>query len=294
MVSLRDRKKAELKLVEKELSSLSGISGVALFIDSKAINDYFFTAFFNGVPCICKFSSAAISSIHNEFKLTKELYALAPSYFPKPFSCHEFSSVRGAVSIVERVPGEPLRKIIEDGGVSSEDDVRRLVDDLEEILSALNHLGIVHRDFHIGNLIQSSDGHFRLIDLQFAVQKDIDGRYKEDPFMLKWFWTFVPVFGSLTGVGVGRWNDVHAIRLILASLPKCDAVLTFDAKLAQIEENSTLYVKPSAFMRFLFPFNQFVCYIRLIYHTFYKPKKKRKFKERLELIKSAKIGWKRN
>jgi hypothetical protein len=112
--------------------------------------------------------------------------------------------------------------------------------------------------------------------------------------MLQWFWTFVPVFGSLTGVGVGRWNDVHAVRLILASLPKFKSVLTFDSKLARVEETSTLYVKPNAFMRFLFPFNKFVCYVRLIYHTFYKPKKKRKFKERLELIKSAKIGWKRN
>lgn len=293
-MNLRDRKKAELKLVVKELSSLPGITDVALFIDSKAINDYFFTALYDGKPCVCKFSSVAISSIHNEFQLTGDLYSIDPTCCPKPFLYHEFTSVCGAVSVVERIPGAQLRQIISEGGMSNEDDVCRLIGDIEKILSALNYLGIVHRDFHVGNLIQGRDGHFRLIDLQFAVRKNENGCYREDPFMLQWFWTFIPVFGSLTGVGVGRWNDVHAVRLILASLPKYEAVLAFDAKLAQIEEASTLYVKPNAFMRFLFPFNQFVCYIRLLYHVFYKPKKKRKFKERLDLIESAKIGWKLN
>jgi serine/threonine protein kinase len=270
------------------------VTDVTLFIDSKAINDYFFTASFKGEPVICKFSSVAISSIRNEYELTSLLYSELPSHFPKPYMYYEFKSVRGAVSIVERIPGERLRKIVAEGGMTEESEVVRLIDDLRKILSVLNRLRIVHRDFHIGNLIQGSDGHFCLIDMQFAVRKNEKGCYQEDPFMLKWFWSFVPVFGCRTGLGVGKWNDIYAIRMFLSSLPKYETVLAFDAELAQIEEKSTLYVKPNAFMRFLFPFNRIVCYLRLIYHKFYKSQKILKFKQRLALIESASIGWKRN
>lgn len=294
MASLHDRRKPDLQLVVKELSSLPNVTDVTLFIDSKAINDYFFTASFKGEPVICKFSSVAISSIRNEYELTSLLYSELPSHFPKPYMYYEFKSVRGAVSIVERIPGRRLRKIIEDGDMFGEDEVCRLIGDLDRILAILNRLGIVHRDFHIGNFIQGCDGHFRLIDLQFAVRKNENGCYREDSFMLYWFWTFVPVFGSLTGVGVGRWNDIHAARLILSSLPKYDAVRALDLRLARIEEESTLYVKPSAIMRFLFPFNRLVCSFRFLFHTYYKPQKKRKFRERLDLIESATIGWKKN
>ena len=286
--------KPDIDIVKNELTSLSGMSDVEVFIDNKTVNDYFFKVTYNGVRGICKFSSKAFASIRNEYLLTDLLNSKYPKYFPRPLLFHKFTSVDGSAVVLEYLPGRSLRALVDDGDVSSYDQAVSVVNDLSKIVNALINERIIHRDFHAGNLIQGEDGRLRLIDLQFSVKKDINGRYREDPFLLKWFWTFVPVFGCFTGVGVGRWNDIHAVRMVLKDMPQYDVVKDFDGYLAKKEMSSTLYIKPSFWIFILFPFNKFVCYVRLIYHTFYKPKKKRKFKERLELIKSAKIGWKRN
>ena len=292
--SIRGRKKADLDLVVKELSSLPGIEDVAVFLDARVVNDYFFKCTYCGTACICKFSSAARRSIRNEYELTRLVHSECPDLCPQAFLLHEFKSVGGTAVVLEFVSGKSMWKALSDGDVGDQSAARTCVDCLSRILQALDRLGIVHRDFHSGNLILGRDGRLKLIDLQFSVRKDRHGRYREDPFMLKWFWTFLPVFGCITAVGVGRWNDVHAARMMLRSMPQYDFVRELDDRLAVMEPSATLYVKPTLFMRLLFPFNRLMCRIRLLMHRFWRPKKAKKFKNRLELMESACIGWAKN
>ena len=292
--SIRERKKADFELVLKELSSLPGMADVKLFEDKKDVNDYFFKGVYGGVPCICKFSSITVQSIRNEYELTRTLHSVIPDLCPKALLLHEFKSVDGSAVVTEFVSGMCMREACSNGVFEDCAVARMSVDDIFRILEAMDKLSIIHRDFHPGNLILGADGRLKLIDLQFSVRKDRQGRYREDSFLLKWFWSFLPVFGCITGVGVGRWNDIHAARMMLQLMPQYDFVRDFDRRLSVMEPTATLYVKPGLFMWLLFPFNKLVCRIRLLMHRFYRTKKQKKFKNRLALMESACIGWTKN
>lgn len=162
-----------------------GLSNCTIFLENKYVNDIFFDGTFKGKPCIVKCSSKAPDSIKNEYDVNRRLWLIDPIVFPEPYALYE----------------GPLAFVVTEKLVAGT--ATNPAGDLLRIDKALEKTGIVHRDILI-NLFPCSDGHLRLIDFQFAVDRN---NYCESSFMRKNWKYLYTVFGVQKSLFLGCWND---------------------------------------------------------------------------------------
>ena len=207
-------------LIETEGKAL-GLDGCRPFIENKLVNDIFYDGTFNGTPCIVKCSSRAPDSILNEAKMNERLYSIDPDVFPKVLSHFETLDGKSAFIVTQKIEGPSFSVLrLRPGGIPPKQ-ADSFAADMLRIAAALKRTGIVHRDINQDNLMLDGDGHLKLIDFQFAVDRN---DYRETAFMRRhWKYLYI-VFAFSLGLGGATWNDARALRIRAELLPQTERV----------------------------------------------------------------------
>ncbi len=174
----------------------AGLSGCVPFLENKTVNDIFYEGQFNGRPCIVKCSSRAPETICDEYRFMRRLYEADPAVFPEPYACHMSEDGRLAFVAMERLSG----------GTAADP-----AGDLVRMAKALEKTGVVHRDI-LKNILPGADGHLKLIDFQFAVDR---GDYRESDYMRRNPKYLYTVFGVQKSLRLGVWNDCTEFLIAL-------------------------------------------------------------------------------
>ena len=215
-----------------------------VFLENKYINDRFLDGAWKGIPCVVKESTKAVWSIGNEYKMNALVYDAAPSVVPMPLAWHFASDGKSAFVVTEKVSGPSLTDLLARG--ISADEADRFAGDLRTLASALKQTGILHRDLFPDNLLLGTDGHLKAIDWQLAIDRRL---YREDPWVRRnWKFRYV-VFGVNRELGLGVWNDFHALGKILARFPQTETVKSVAAELASEEGGMTFASPPKGMDR---------------------------------------------
>lgn len=181
---------------------------------------------FHGRACIVKCSSKCAWSIANEFRLGRRLFEVAPQVVAEPLAVNESP----AFVVTERVEGPSLTDLLSHGISAEQADT--FADDILALARALRQTGVLHRDLFEDNLLLGADGHLRAIDFQLAIDRN---DYREDPWVARhWKFRYV-VFGVNRELGMGVWNDFHALGKILAKFPQTERVREVASELAALE-----------------------------------------------------------
>ena len=223
-------------LIKTEGAAL-GLSRCRPFLENKLVNDIFYEGVFHSIPCIVKCSSRAPDSILNEAAMGERLYAADPDVFPRVLAHFKTADGEYAFVVTKKISGPPfavlcacpdrMRPQVADGFAA----------DLLRIATALRQTGIVHRDINPYNLLFDEDGHLKLIDFQFAIDRN---DYHESSFMRKnWKYLYI-VFAFSNPLGGAAWNDTRAIRLRAQMMPPTDRVKEAIAAL-EAEEAVSLF-----------------------------------------------------
>ena len=218
-----------------------GLADCRVLLEDKYINDVFFKGRFKGRDAVVKCSSTCAWSIGNEFRLASRLNAVAPSVVPEPLAAWASEDGRRAFVVTEKVSGPSLTELLARGVTDGQAD--GFAADIDRLADALKETGIVHRDLFADNLLLGEDGHLKAIDWQLAVDRN---DYREDPWVERhWKFRYV-VFGVNRELGLGVWNDFHALGKILAQLPQTDAVRAAAARLSAEAPSSAISAPPDA------------------------------------------------
>ena len=181
--------------------SAMGLFDCRVLLENKLVNDIFFEGTFKGEPCIVKCSSRAPESIENEYKMSRRLNAVAP-VCAEPLALWRSPDGRRAFVVTRRLSGPSLAGILAKG--VGEEEAVGVLEDMIRIADALIKSGIVWRDIIPDNFMRDSDGHLKLIDAQFAIDRN---DFKEDPFLLKnWNYRMLAFAHHPMTAGHG-WND---------------------------------------------------------------------------------------
>ena len=207
-------------LMETEGAAL-GLSCCRPFLENKLINDIFYEGVFNGVPCIVKCSSRAPDSILNEAAMGERLYATDPSVFPRVLAHFRTADGKCAFVVSQKASGPSFATLCQNPERMEQQVADGFAADLLRIASVLRRTGIVHRDINPYNLFLDEDGHLKLIDCQFSVDRN---DYRESEFMRKnWKYLYI-VFSFCLNLGGAAWNDAQALRLLVQMLPRTERV----------------------------------------------------------------------
>lgn len=183
------------RIIEIEGAKL-GLSGCRSFLENKVVNDIFYEGLFNGRPCIVKCSSRAPDSMRTEYEMLKRVHDADACVFPEPFALWVSDDGRKAFVVLEKIGGGTP------SGPAS---------DILRMAVALRSTGIVHRDVCMKNILCGADGHLKLIDFQFAIDRN---DYHESAFMRRNPKYLYVHFGSCEELGLGRWNDILGLGLL--------------------------------------------------------------------------------
>ena len=220
------------------------IQGARVFLENKYINDAFLEGTFQGVPCVVKKTSKAVWSIGNEYRLAGRLYAAAPAVVPCPLAWWYDCDAHAAAVATAKVAGPSLTELLARGVTDAQAD--GFAADIRTLAEALKREGVLHRDLFSDNLLLDADGHLKAIDWQLAIDRK---RYHEDPWVVRhWKFHYV-VFGVNRELGMGVWNDFHALGKVLALLPQTAAVKDVAAWLAAEEPEMTFAAPPDRWTR---------------------------------------------
>ncbi len=221
-----------------------GLADCRVLLENKYINDVFFEGRFHDRPAIVKCSSTCAWSIGNEFRLASRLHAVVPSVVAEPLAAWVSDDGRRAFVVTEKVSGPSLTDLLAQGVTDAQAD--GFAADIRTLAEALKKTGILHRDLFSDNLLLDADGHLKAIDWQLAVDRN---DYREDPWVERhWKFHYV-VFGVNRELGMGVWNDFHALGKVLALLPQTAAVKDLAAWLAAEEPEMTFAAPPDRWTR---------------------------------------------
>ena len=204
----------------------------------------FFKGKFKGRDAVVKCSSTCAWSIGNEFRLASRLHAVAPSVVAEPLAAWTSDDGRRAFVVTEKVSGPSLTELLARGVTDGQAD--GFAADIDRLADALKETGIVHRDLFADNLLLGADGHLKAIDWQLAIDRN---DYREDPWVARhWKFRYV-VFGVNRELGLGVWDDFHALGKILAQLPQTAAVRAVAARLSAEGRTMAFAAPPDAMTR---------------------------------------------
>ena len=234
-------------LIETEGKKL-GLENCRPFLENKMVNDIFYEGIFKGRPCVVKCSSKAPDSLRNEYEITHKLHTLSPTVFPEPFAYYISADGEYAFLVSEKLNPIPREKF-----------PCRAGEDLLTMVSTLNATGIVHRDIFIDNFMLGDNGHLKLIDFQFSIDRN---NYCECRWMCKnWKYRYV-IMGIRSGMPVGVWNDVTTMlgiardflsseefSKIHASLKAYEKELEFAPRISTIDSLCLLLYKASLLLQ---------------------------------------------
>ena len=228
-------------------------SDLRVFLENKYINEVFYEGKFNGRDCIVKCSRRCAWSLGNEFELASRIYEAAPSVVERPLAHGtDFAADSGveapqglAYVVTERIAGPSLTELLEKG--IDERQAGAFAADIVALAHALRDKEVVHRDLFEDNLLLGADGHLKAIDFQLAIDR---GHPREDPWVKRhWKFRYV-VFGVNRELGLGVWNDFHALWKILAKFPQTPAVKAAVAEIVSEAPLMTYSDPPGPFTRF--------------------------------------------
>ena len=221
-----------------------GLADCRVLLENKYINDVFFEGRFQDRPAVVKCSSTCAWSIGNEFRLASRLHAVAPSVVAEPLAAWASDDGRRAFVVTEKVSGPSLTELLARGVTDAQAD--GFAADILVLAESLKATGILHRDLFSDNLLLGADGHLKAIDWQLAIDRN---DYREDPWVLRhWKFRYV-VFGVNRELGLGVWNDFHALGKILAQLPQTEAVRAASARLVAEGPEMVFAAPPDAMTR---------------------------------------------
>ena len=221
-----------------------GLADCRVLLENKYINDVFFKGKFKGRDAVVKCSSTCAWSIGNEFRLASRLHAVAPSVVAEPLAAWTSDDGRRAFVVTEKVSGPSLTELLARGVTDGQAD--GFAADIDRLADALKETGSVHRDLFADNLLLGADGHLKAIDWQLAIDRN---DYREDPWVARhWKFRYV-VFGVNRELGLGVWDDFHALGKILAQLPQTAAVRAVAARLSAEGRTMAFAAPPDAMTR---------------------------------------------
>ena len=230
--------KAEWRKIVDGAGEDMGLSDCRVLLENKYINDVFFEGRLKGRDVIVKCSSKCAWSIGNEFRLASRLRDAAPSVVPEPLAAWTSDDGQRAFVVTEKVPGPSLTELLARGVTDAQADA--FAADIRALAEALKETGVLHRDLFADNLLLGADGHLKAIDWQLAIDRN---DYREDPWVVRhWKFRYV-VFGVNRELGLGVWNDFHALGKILAQLPQTSAVRA-TADWLSAEERAMAFAAP--------------------------------------------------
>ena len=212
-------------LIETEGKGL-GLSECVSFLENKPVNDIFYRGTFKGTPCIVKCSSRAPESIANEYEMSRRLFAAEPLACAEPLALWRSPDGRRAFVATRRLPGPSLTDMFVRG--IAQDEAVDCLEDMVRIATALADSGIVWRDIIPDNLLRDSDGHLKLIDAQFAIDR---AAYREDPWLLA-HWKYRMLLFAFHPTVAGRgWDDVGMMLRYARYFPPNDMVKALQERL---------------------------------------------------------------
>ncbi len=232
------------RLVMDDVGPGLGLADCRVLLENKYINDVFFEGRFHGRPAVVKCSSTCAWSINNEFRLASRLHAVAPSVVAEPLAVWTSDDGRRAFVVTEKVSGPSLTELLAQGVTDAQAD--GFAADILMLAKTLKETGVLHRDLFADNLLLGADGHLKAIDWQLAIDRN---DYREDPWVASHPKFLYVVFGVNRELGLGVWNDFHALGKILAQLPQTDAVRSASARLSAEEPAMTFSAPPRAMTR---------------------------------------------
>lgn len=223
---------------------IEGLAECRVLLENKYINDVFYAGMYRGRACVVKCSSRCPWSIGNEYELAARLHAVAPRVVEEPLAHgDDIGERRGgrrlAYVVTAKVAGPSLTELLAKGLAEAQADA--FAADIRELACALKRTGILHRDLFADNLLLDADGHLKAIDWQLAIDRTC---YREDPWVQRhWKFRYV-VFGVNRELGLGVWNDFHALGKILARFPQTEMVRRVARELADEAPGMTFAAPP--------------------------------------------------
>ncbi len=214
-----------------------GLFDCRVMLENKMVNDIFFEGTFKGVPCIVKCSSRAPESIANEYEMSRRLAAVDPSVCAEALAKWMSPDGRRAFVVLRKLPGPSLTDLL----VRGVDDVEAigLLEDMVRIAEALLKAGIVWRDIIPDNFIRDEDGHFRLIDAQFAIDRNA---FREQPFLRR-HWSYRMLLFAHHPMMAGRgWNDAGMMLFYVWKLSAVPHALELRERLRSMTKASAFPV----------------------------------------------------
>ena len=170
-----------------------------------------------GERLFVKYSPVAPFAIANEWAFARRVRSVRPDLCVEPVFWHATAG-GGAFVALRWMEGRTLQSLLDEGVRFTPEQTARLVKDMADISDALVEAGIVHRDVRPANLMVSPDGHVRIFDFQFAVDRD-DPR--EQKYFVDRYMELLWVLGDAYADGHGKWNDRRAMVRCLERLPDC-------------------------------------------------------------------------
>ena len=200
------------RLIATEGAKL-GLTDCRAFLENKLVNDIFYEGRFKGRPCVVKCSSRAPDSIRNEYEMSRRMFAVDPLSCAEPLALWRSQNGRLAFLVIERLTAVSLFDVYKGYDMFG---VTNICEDLLRIAHALHAANIVHRDVNSWNILLGDDGHWRLIDFQFAVNRTSPSRDRYLSGHVKYHFTRL---GVMVGWPVGHWNDCYCLLDIAQSIP---------------------------------------------------------------------------